>query len=92
MKKYIGANLEYVPDGYYKLTVITDDSGNKQLFVEPCKPAEAEWLDVGPHSVCSNCNFYATDEYELGKGRYCPECGSKMKNPFHNEDWNTMKL
>lgn len=86
MKKYVEANLRDLPEGEYTLTVVEDEAGNTELFINLPETKKAEWLDIAGHSVCSNCHFYCTDDYELGQGNYCPECGSKMKNPFYSVD------
>ena len=50
---------------------------HEKVLVEPMpKPKQGEWIDddfVGQYR-CSECDYYAIDEYD-----YCPNCGAKMK-------------
>lgn len=50
------------------------------------KEHTAEWLDSHGDSKCSACGFSCSDDYYLGAGRFCPECGADMKNPLRKEE------
>lgn len=41
-----------------------------------------EWKDNYGESQCSACGFSCGDDYYLGQGLFCPECGTKMKKPL----------
>ena len=43
---------------------------------------ETEWKDNHGESQCSACGFSCGDDYYLGQGLFCPECGAKMKKPL----------
>ena len=37
------------------------------------------WIEEAGDLRCSGCEFLITDEYYLGKGVACPNCGARMK-------------
>jgi hypothetical protein len=37
------------------------------------------WIEEAGDLRCSGCEFLITDEYYLGKGVACPNCGAKME-------------
>lgn len=44
------------------------------------------WIDDGPASKCPTCGFSCNDEYYLGKGNYCPDCGQRLTGLCGRED------
>lgn len=40
------------------------------------------WLDCAGASKCSVCGFCVDDQYYLGFGRACPNCGVPMDPPY----------
>lgn len=43
---------------------------------------EMEWLDSSWIIQCSACGFSCGDDYYLGAGRFCPECGARARKPL----------
>lgn len=41
-------------------------------------PAPMRWIENGPSSQCPKCGFSCNDEYYLGNGNFCPECGQPL--------------
>lgn len=44
------------------------------------------WIDDGPGSQCPKCGFSCNDEYYLGKGNFCPDCGQRLTGLCGRED------
>ena len=36
------------------------------------------WLDKSGYTTCPVCGYACNDEYYLGKGNYCPDCGTRL--------------
>ena len=55
---------------------ITLGEFERLVDIEVIEPKRGEWIDddfVGQYR-CSECDYYAIDEYD-----YCPSCGARMK-------------
>ena len=55
---------------------ITLGEFERLVDIEVIEPKRGEWVDddfVGQYR-CSECDYYAIDEYD-----YCPNCGARMK-------------
>lgn len=36
------------------------------------------WIDKSGYTTCPVCGYSCNDEYYLGKGNYCPDCGTRL--------------
>ena len=61
----------------YMATLLTRSADTIEMLSEKARePKRGEWVDddfVGQYR-CSECDYYAIDEYD-----YCPNCGAEMR-------------
>lgn len=41
-------------------------------------PCGLRWIDDYGSSKCPVCGYSCNDEYYLGKGNFCPDCGTRL--------------
>jgi hypothetical protein len=56
----------------------------KEALLEKAAKIKAEtdkplhWIDYDGYIICPVCRYDCNDEYALGKGNFCPDCGTRL--------------
>lgn len=55
------------------------ERGNCADCILKARDNPLRWVDDGPDTVCPVCGYSCNDEYYLGKGNFCPDCGQRLQ-------------